>query len=149
MRRHIAAFVVLLAAVGCKFQGTSKDLWRGRLDHFVPTVEDHVAKVPIGPAEEVKSIEIHRDPIYSINVVQVNPGREVKLHCHAEHEEAVRIVRGNGMMIVDGRVSAVGPGDFLVIRAGQDHGFKNSGTVVCIAVTGHEPPFDGKDRIER
>ncbi len=149
MRRHIVAIAVLLIAVGCKYQGTSTNLWEGRLEHFVPQVEEHVAKVPIGPEEEVKSIEIHRDAIYSINVVQVNPGKEVKLHCHAEHEEAVRIVRGNGMMIIDGRASAVGPGAFFVLRAGQDHGFKNSGTGVCVAVTGHEPPFDGKDRIER
>lgn len=149
MRRHIVVIAVLLAAVGCSYQGTTKDLWQGRLDYFVPTVEDHVTKAPIGAEEEVKTVEIHRDPTYSIDVVQVNPGKEVKLHCHAEHEEAVRIVRGNGMMIIDGRASAVGPGDCFIIRAGQDHGFKNAGTGVCVAITGHQPPYDGQDRIER
>lgn len=149
MRRHVVAIAILLAAVGCKYQGTSTDLWHGRLDYYVPTVEDHVAKAPIGAEEEVKTVEIHRDTIYTISVVQVNPGKEVKLHCHADHEEAVRIVRGNGMMIIDGRASAVGPGAYFVIPAGRDHGFKNAGSGVCVAITGHEPPYDHKDRIER
>ncbi|MEK7866890.1 MAG: cupin domain-containing protein [Planctomycetota bacterium] len=149
MHRHVVAIAVLLSAVGCSSMGTSKDMWQTRLDYFLPTAEDHVGKAPIGAEEEVKSVEIHRDPTYSINVVQVNPGKEVKLHCHADHGEAIRIVRGSGMMIVDGRASAVGPGSYFVIPAGQDHGFKNSGSGVCIAITGYEPPFDGQDRIER
>lgn len=111
-------------------------------------MEDHVSKVPIGPDEEVKSIEIDRDEISSIHVVQVNPGREVKLRCHAEHEEGVLIVRGNAL-ILDARVKAVGPGAFFLIRASQDHGFRNSSTGVRVAITGHQPPFDGKDRFDR
>ncbi len=143
--RRIAIALAALVIVGCSYQGTPKDLWGGRLEYYVPTVEDHIAKVPIGPADEVKVVEVHRDAQYCIRVVQVNPGKEIKAHSHAHHEEAIRIVRGTGMIVIAGKAKAAGPGDFFVIPAGVTHSFKNAGTGVCVAVTGYEPPFDEDD----
>ncbi|HEX9952144.1 MAG TPA: cupin domain-containing protein [Rubricoccaceae bacterium] len=55
------------------------------------------------------------------------PGVSVGEHRHVGDEEIYVILEGEGEMVVDGVVHAVGPGDVCVTRTGETHGITNTG----------------------
>ncbi|HEX9952290.1 MAG TPA: cupin domain-containing protein [Rubricoccaceae bacterium] len=55
------------------------------------------------------------------------PGVSVGEHRHVGDEEVYVILEGEGEMVVDGVVYAVGPGDVCVTRDGETHGITNTG----------------------
>ncbi len=66
------------------------------------------------------------------------PGASVGVHEHTDDEEFYYIIRGYGVMTLDGTSRNVGPGDLTVVRPGGSHGLENTGNedlrfiVVCV-----------------
>ena len=57
------------------------------------------------------------------------PGASIGYHLHPETEEVYVVLRGTGLMTVDGEQARVGPGDVVLNRRGGSHGLENNGTV--------------------
>jgi mannose-6-phosphate isomerase-like protein (cupin superfamily) len=58
----------------------------------------------------------------SMFVVTADIGRGPVLHRH-QYDEVVYVIEGRSRWIVDGREFDAGPGDILVVRAGEKHKF--------------------------
>src|SRR5579883_1870869 len=55
------------------------------------------------------------------------PGAETQAHRHPQTEELYYILRGTGLMAIEGERQAVGPGDGIGILPGQRHQIRNTG----------------------
>jgi quercetin dioxygenase-like cupin family protein len=62
----------------------------------------------------------------SVYLVDAPPGGATRLHRHP-YDEVAFVREGRGRWIVDGEEREAGPGDILVVKAGQVHGFVNIG----------------------
>lgn len=62
----------------------------------------------------------------SAYLVEAPPGRRTRLHRHP-YDEVAFVREGHGLWIVDGEEREAGPGDILVVKAGQVHAFVNIG----------------------
>lgn len=55
------------------------------------------------------------------------PGQELPVHIHAHEHEVFDVLAGCGTMYLDGEVVELKPGDIVLVPAGVQHGFKNTG----------------------
>ena len=62
----------------------------------------------------------------SVYLVEAPPGRGTGRHRHP-YDEVAFVREGRARWVVNGEEREVGPGDILVIKAGQVHGFVNIG----------------------
>ena len=77
----------------------------------------------------------HGPVAVSVYLVEAPPGRGTRRHRHP-YDEVVFVREGRGRWIVDGEEREAGPGDILVVKAGQAHAFVNidDGTLVHLDV---------------
>ena len=72
----------------------------------------------------------------SVYLVSSPPGRATKRHRHPYDEIAFER-EGRGRWTVDGETREAGPGDILVVKAGQIHAFENVGDVPLVQLDVH------------
>lgn len=77
----------------------------------------------------------------SITWVRGEPGSQQPLHAHADSEQVYVIVRGRGVMIVDGEERAVDAGTAVLIPPRSEHAIRNTGDDVLEYVSATTPPF--------
>ncbi|CAB3804472.1 cupin [Paraburkholderia caffeinilytica] len=65
---------------------------------------------------------------FSAGTQTVPPGGFVRLHAHAESEEMLHFVRGNGKAVVEGRDYRIEPGMTVFLGPQQSHTLINDGT---------------------
>ena len=72
----------------------------------------------------------------------VEPGRAVggPDNYHAESDQWLFVVRGTGLVTVDGDTQRVEAGDLLRIEAGERHGIENDGDEPLETVNFYTPP---------
>jgi mannose-6-phosphate isomerase-like protein (cupin superfamily) len=78
----------------------------------------------------------------AVTWVEGGPGSQQTLHSHSAQEQVFVIVRGRGVMIVDGEEREVGPGTLVFIPPGAVHAIRNSGAETLVFVSATAPPFD-------
>ena len=72
----------------------------------------------------------------SVYIVSSPPGRGTRLHRHP-YDEVAFVREGRGRWTVDGETREAGPGDILVVKAGQIHAFENVGDVPLVQLDVH------------
>ena len=75
----------------------------------------------------------------SAYLVTSAPGRRTRLHRHP-YDEIVFVREGHGRWRVDDEEREAGPGDILVVKAGQVHMFTNTGDVPLVQLDVHVSP---------
>ena len=78
----------------------------------------------------------------TVTWVQGKPGSQQPLHAHAESEQVYIIVRGEGMMIVDGEEERVVARSAVRIPPGATHAIRNIGSTLLEYVAATAPPLD-------
>lgn len=73
-------------------------------------------------------------------VMALQPGEEIGLETHSEHDQFLRFESGSGQVIMDGEVSEVGNGFAVVIPAGTAHNVINTSASVMKLYTIYTPP---------
>jgi mannose-6-phosphate isomerase-like protein (cupin superfamily) len=77
----------------------------------------------------------------SIQVSEIPVGSEQPVHNHGP-EQCYYIIKGKGLMILEGETREVGEGDAIYIPSNKKHGIKNAGTVALEYLTANSPAFD-------
>lgn len=66
-------------------------------------------------------------PRFNLSIIEIVAGRVLESHVHAEEDDAFYILEGElTFTLVDGEVRA-GPGAFVLVPPGVEHGFRNEG----------------------
>lgn len=82
-------------------------------------------------------------------VMSIPPGGEVGQETHKDVEQMLYFQTGTGEAILDGKTSAIVPGDIVVVTPGTQHNFKNTGKVPMKIMTMYAPPNHIDGRIQK
>lgn len=99
--------------------------------------------VPPGQGHAVGNVEFLArtadTPRFNFAIIEIAAGRELDVHVHGAEDDAFYILEGELTFIfADGEVSA-GPGTFVLVPPGVEHGFRNDGVVAVRMLNVHAP----------
>lgn len=65
-------------------------------------------------------------PNTQLVLMTLQPGEEIGLETHDEHDQFIRVEAGAGVVLLDGKESALEDGSAVVIPAGTEHNVLNT-----------------------
>ena len=68
-------------------------------------------------------------------------------HYHRFHDLTVVVMRGDGVIDIDGKRYALRSGDVVHVQRGVRHFFRNTGSGPAVSFVTFSPPFDGRDTV--
>lgn len=101
-----------------------------------------VSRAGSGP---VTVLDLGRTAWVSHHVALVREG-EVP-HYHRFHDLTVMVLRGEGIIDIEGRRFTLKAGDVSYVQRGVRHHFRNTGKDLAAAFVTFSPPFDGRDTV--
>jgi mannose-6-phosphate isomerase-like protein (cupin superfamily) len=81
----------------------------------------------------------HGDVGISLIFVDTDPGRGPSLHRH-QYDEVFTVLEGRATFLAGADEIEAGAGDVVIVRAGQPHGFRNTGEGRLRMVSVHLSP---------
>ena len=75
------------------------------------------------------------------------PGAETEEHCHPRTEEIYYLLRGRGLISLEGEGREVRPGDGILIPPGTRHRIRNIGQEPLVFLCCCSPPYSHQDTI--
>lgn len=73
-------------------------------------------------------------------VMSIPPGGEIGDEVHDDVDQVLAFVEGNGVAILEGEESPIGPNPLVHVPAGMRHNFVNRGSVDLCLYTIYAPP---------
>ncbi len=139
------SWVVVAAAVlaGCALEPANPRLHL-RYEQGLQTMDVASFVSRAGPGE-VAIVDVGRTSWVSHHVAVVRTAE--KPHYHRFHDLTVTVLRGEGVLTVDQRQTAMKAGDVAHIQRGVSHFFRNTGSEPSAAFVVFSPPFDGRDNV--
>ena len=75
------------------------------------------------------------------------PGTETEEHLHPRTEEIYCVLRGRGLVSLEGERREVGPGDGVLIPPGTRHRIRNIGQEPLVFLCCCSPPYSHEDTV--
>jgi mannose-6-phosphate isomerase-like protein (cupin superfamily) len=88
-------------------------------------------------------------PHAQVVVMSIPPGGEIGEETHTDVDQVLVFVAGEGVAILDGQRSPVGPERLVLVPAGTRHNFVNTGTADLRLYTVYAPPQHAPGTIHR
>lgn len=82
-------------------------------------------------------------------VMSIPPGGAIGEEVHDHVDQVLAFVEGDGVAIIEGEESPVGPGRVVHVPAGTRHDFQNRGTAALKLYTVYAPPQHAPGTIHR
>lgn len=73
-------------------------------------------------------------------LMTLQPGEEIGAEVHADHDQILVIVEGNGQAVLEGQAREIGTNDLVFVHAGVEHNFINTGARALKLYTVYAPP---------
>jgi len=73
-------------------------------------------------------------------IMTIPPGGEIGLETHAHNDQLLTFLSGSGEALVGGETRPVAQGDLVIVPAGTEHNFTNTGTNPLVLSTVYGPP---------
>ncbi len=108
-------------------------------------VEAFLAGHPVRPGAALRVDEIGRTPAASWHVVQVETAETP--HRHREHDLTVVVLRGEGVLTLEGRPVPLRAGDAALVARERVHWFARRGRRPAVALVVFTPALDAPDSI--
>ena len=89
--------------------------------------------------------ELHRSAVQSLAEATLEPDQATERHYHRASEEIYVVVKGSGMLEVDGERRTIRPGDAILIPPGAWHTLENNGTSELRILCCCAPPYSHDD----
>ena len=84
-----------------------------------------------------RSVDTER---FNLGMITMQPRRDGPgAHVHSGEDDAFLILEGELVFTVEGERIVAGPGTFVLVPPGVEHGFANEGDAVCRMVNIHAP----------
>jgi mannose-6-phosphate isomerase-like protein (cupin superfamily) len=88
-------------------------------------------------------------PRFTFGIIEIQPGRVLEAHVHADEDDAFYIVEGEMTFTLGERDVAAPPGTFVLVPPGVEHGFRNDGDTPVRMLNLHAPAgFDRRIGLE-
>jgi mannose-6-phosphate isomerase-like protein (cupin superfamily) len=66
-------------------------------------------------------------PRFNFSIIEIVAGRELEAHVHDEEDDAFYILEGELTFVLGEEQVRAGPGAFVLVPPGVEHGFRNDG----------------------
>lgn len=73
-------------------------------------------------------------------VMSIPPGGEIGMETHPDNDQVLLLIAGQGKVILNGEEAPYETGDVVLVRAGTQHNFINTGTEPLKIITTYSPP---------
>jgi len=130
----------LLALVACARARTPA--LPGALPHGL---EGFLGAHPLAAGQPLRADEVARSDAASWHVVQVATAE--RPHRHRVHDLTVVVLRGEGILTLDGARISLRTGDAAVVRRDRPHWFQRRGGRPAVALVVFTPPLDAPDSV--
>ncbi len=88
-------------------------------------------------------------PRFTFAIIEIQAGRVLEAHTHEEEDDAFLILEGELTFDLDDGPVAAGPGTFVLVPPGVEHGFTNHGSKPVRMLNIHAPAgFDRRIGLE-
>src|SRR3954468_14536892 len=105
-----------------------------------------VSKVPPLTTKDGSTIrELHHTANQSLAEATLEPDQATERHYHRATEEIYFVVKGSGLLEVDGDRQMIRPGDAILIPPGAWHTLENNGTSELRFLCCCAPPYSHDD----
>ena len=81
--------------------------------------------------------DTHEGAQLTLARMTVPAGTTSETHRHVSVDEAVHVLSGRAALVRDDRREALAPGDSAFLRAGEVHGFVNTGAEDCVLMVAY------------
>lgn len=88
-------------------------------------------------------------PDHKVKRMSVYPGKRLSLQRHRRRSEHWHVIRGEGIVTIEGRDSRLKPGDSIDIPLGALHRVRNPGDETLVFIEVQRGDYFGEDDIER
>lgn len=88
-------------------------------------------------------------PDFRIKTISVLPGKRLSYQRHSRRSEHWFVVKGTGLVTLDGAVLPVGPGQAVDVPVGTPHRIENTGEDLLVFVEVQHGDYFGEDDIVR
>jgi mannose-6-phosphate isomerase-like protein (cupin superfamily) len=100
--------------------------------------------VPPGGGHRIGNVEFLArtadTPRFTFGIIEITAGRVLESHTHQEEDDAFYILEGElTFSFGDGSEAPAGPGTFVLVPPGVEHGFRNDGDVPVRMLNLHAP----------
>lgn len=105
------------------------------------TMNDYVEDI-LGKARNNSYFRLVLETGENMQVVLMSllPGEEIGSEVHMDNEQVLIAVEGRGEVILDGEKNEFNKGDMVLVRAGREHNFINTGETELKIITVYSPP---------
>lgn len=88
-------------------------------------------------------------PRFNLAIIEIAASRELEPHVHAAEDDSFYILAGELTFAFGDREVVAGPGSFVLIPPGVEHGFRNAGEIPVRMLNVHAPAgFDERIGLE-
>jgi mannose-6-phosphate isomerase-like protein (cupin superfamily) len=99
--------------------------------------------VPPGEGHRIGNVEFLArtadTPRFTFGIIEINAGRVLESHVHQEEDDAFYIIEGEMTFTLGDEEVVAGPGTFVLVPPGVEHGFRNDGDVPVRMFNIHSP----------
>jgi mannose-6-phosphate isomerase-like protein (cupin superfamily) len=78
-------------------------------------------------------------PRFNFSIIDIVAGRELEAHVHQEEDDAFYILEGEMTFVLEEGEVKAGPGAFVLVPPGVEHGFRNDGDSPVRMLNIHAP----------
>jgi mannose-6-phosphate isomerase-like protein (cupin superfamily) len=78
-------------------------------------------------------------PRFNFSIVEIAAGRKPEPHVHESEDDAFYILEGELIFVLGGEEVTAGPGAFVLVPPGVEHGFRNEGQAAVRFLNIHAP----------
>jgi len=144
LRSPVVLVAVLALAVGCAVQPPNPRLTLRYEKGLNATDLDFLMK-RAGPGP-VAVVDLGRTAWVSHHLAVVRDAETP--HYHRFHDMTVSVLRGEGVLDLEGKRVVMKAGDIAHVHRGTRHFFRNTGKDPAAAFVVFSPPFDGRDTVK-
>lgn len=142
-QQRLLAAAALSILAGCAAQPANPRILlryeKGLEINELSTLVDRAGSGPVGV------VDLGRTAWISYHVAVVRDAEAP--HYHRFHDLTVFVLRGDGVIDIEGKKIAMHAGDVAHVNRGARHYFRNAGKDAAVAFVTFSPPFDGRDTV--
>lgn len=73
-------------------------------------------------------------------IMSINPGEDIGLEVHADTDQVLYLIKGEGKVVLNGEEMPFKAGDVVLVHAGTEHNFVTVGSEPMKIITMYSPP---------
>ncbi|MGH9322978.1 MAG: cupin domain-containing protein [Vicinamibacteria bacterium] len=90
--------------------------------------------------EKMQKVNLFATTDLFLDMYCLEPGQKQKVHAHESSTKFYIVLEGHALFQVGGETGSLGPGQAVLVRAGESHGVENAADERLVLLVGMAPP---------